>query len=134
MAIASKRASRVRMAGAPVAALCAALASLAGFSRSQAEPGPEAAAPYYCEVDSDCAVKQFYDCCGYFPQCANRDHVPDIETIKKICDERGEASDCEPRLEIARCTCVEQMCASVHVDAASKEGDGDGDPSAGPAH
>ncbi len=41
----------------------------------------------YCETDSDCAVKNVGNCCGYYPACVNKFFVPDLEAVQKECQE-----------------------------------------------
>ena len=68
--------------------------------------------PYSCSRDSDCAVKDVHNCCGYYPRCVNKNFIPDIEAVKRECREKGIASICGFP-DITACKCVENKCTSV---------------------
>lgn len=72
--------------------------------------------PTFCNLDSDCKVKDVHNCCGYYPKCVNEDYVPDIAAVKKECQEKGIASICGFS-EIESCTCVEHQCRDVQQDS-----------------
>ncbi|WP_407354229.1 hypothetical protein [Luteimonas sp. R10] len=65
-----------------------------------------------CRADSDCAVKNVGNCCGYFPACVNREAQPDPEAVRARCAETGMASVCGFR-EISACSCVQNRCEAV---------------------
>nr|WP_255516455.1 hypothetical protein [Luteimonas suaedae] len=65
-----------------------------------------------CRTDSDCAVKNVGNCCGYFPACVNREAQPDPEAVRARCTETGMASTCGFR-EISACSCVQDRCEAV---------------------
>ena len=64
-----------------------------------------------CARDSDCAVKNVGNCCGYFPACVNKDSPTFPERIKAQCEKEGTSSICGFR-EISSCICVEGQCAA----------------------
>ena len=66
---------------------------------------------YFCNVDSDCVIKDVHNCCGYFPKCVNKDYVPDITAVEKECKEKGAVSICGFP-EISSCKCVKNTCES----------------------
>lgn len=65
-----------------------------------------------CQDDSDCAVKNVGNCCGYFPDCVNRDAQPDPAAVRERCAETGMASVCGFR-EISACSCQQNRCEPV---------------------
>lgn len=62
-----------------------------------------------CRVDSDCAVKDVGNCCGYFPACVNQDARPDPQAVQAACAETGMAGVCGFR-DIQACACVSNTC------------------------
>lgn len=116
----------MRMQPTPI--LCAWLLALAlaactappATGRPAPAPGAEAAAddPLRlddgCRVDSDCAVKNVGNCCGYFPACVNREAQPDPDAVRERCAGTGMASVCGFR-EISACSCVQNRCEAVRL-------------------
>lgn len=74
--------------------------------------GTQLADPYICEQDSDCAVKDVHNCCGYYPRCININHEPDIKAVQEACQKKGLVSVCGFP-EIDSCKCVENKCESM---------------------
>ena len=70
-----------------------------------------------CRVDSDCAVKDVGNCCGYFPACVNKDARPDPKAVQAACAESGVAGVCGFR-EIQACACVSNTCEPAQSDGA----------------
>jgi hypothetical protein len=71
--------------------------------------------PLFCNTDSDCEIKDVHNCCGYYPQCVNKDFIPDIEAVIKECkklEESGISSICGFP-EIAYCVCVDNSCEGL---------------------
>jgi hypothetical protein len=62
-----------------------------------------------CHVDSDCAVKNVGNCCGYFPACVNSGAQPDPDAVQAACADSGIAGVCGFR-EIQACSCVANTC------------------------
>src|SRR5690606_16936678 len=62
-----------------------------------------------CRVDSDCAVKNVGNCCGYFPACLNTAAQPDPAAVQAACAESGMAGVCGFK-EIEACACVASTC------------------------
>lgn len=76
-------------------------------------PGLDAANPSRsCTTDSDCAVKDVGNCCGYFPMCVNKDARTDPAAVRAQCEKDGMASICGFR-EISACQCVDNRCESL---------------------
>ncbi len=71
---------------------------------------------YSCSTDSDCVVKDVHNCCGYYPRCVNKDYIPDVEAVKRECQEKGMASICGWP-EITHCKCVDNSCKSMQGDS-----------------
>jgi hypothetical protein len=67
---------------------------------------------YSCEVDTDCAVRNIGNCCGYYPACVNRDSPTFPDRVMERCQAQGIMSICGFP-EIAGCTCVEGRCRNV---------------------
>lgn len=72
---------------------------------------PRAAIDTSCRVDSDCAVKNVGNCCGYAPACVNRTATPDPAAVKAECERLGLQSTCGFR-EIPGCSCDGGRCAA----------------------
>jgi hypothetical protein len=78
-------------------------------------PQPVAAVPGLpdldrsCRADSDCAVKNVGNCCGYFPACVNTAAQPDPAAVQAACAEAGVAGVCGFR-DIEACACVANTC------------------------
>ena len=70
---------------------------------------------YFCDKDADCIVKDVHNCCGYYPRCVNKNHIPDIEAVRRECKEKGIVSICGFP-EIKECKCVENKCESIEGD------------------
>ncbi|GGK00369.1 hypothetical protein GCM10011394_07010 [Luteimonas terricola] len=62
-----------------------------------------------CRVDSDCAVKNVGNCCGYFPACVNTDAQPDPAAVQAACAQSGMVGVCGFK-EIEACACVASTC------------------------
>ena len=83
--------------------------------KNQVSPKNENINPYFCNVDSDCKVKDVHNCCGYYPRCVNKDYVPDTEAVVKECREKNLVSVCG-WAEITQCKCVNNKCNSMQDD------------------
>ena len=68
--------------------------------------------PLFCNTDSDCKIKDIHNCCGYYPKCVNKEHVPDIAEVERECEEKGISSICGFP-DITSCMCVEHVCKSM---------------------
>lgn len=62
-----------------------------------------------CRVDSDCAVKNVGNCCGYFPACVSTAAQPDPAAVQAACAEAGMAGVCGFK-DIQACACVANTC------------------------
>ena len=62
-----------------------------------------------CRLDSDCAVKNVGNCCGYQPACVNADAQVDPQAVQADCARRGLAGVCGFQ-EIEACSCVAARC------------------------
>jgi len=67
---------------------------------------------YSCRVDSDCAVKDVGNCCGYYPACVNRDSPTFPEQVRADCERDGVAGICGFP-DIQGCQCVESRCQAA---------------------
>jgi len=67
---------------------------------------------FSCKTDDDCAVKDVHNCCGYFPGCVNKNYTPDIEAVKKECEEEGMVSICG-FVELSGCKCENNICRGI---------------------
>jgi hypothetical protein len=76
-----------------------------------AEPGRA------CSTDSDCAVKDVGNCCGYFPMCVNKDAKTDPAAVAAQCAKDGMGSVCGFQ-EVKGCQCVQGRCENL-ADGAS---------------
>ncbi|HEX4853103.1 hypothetical protein [Arenimonas sp.] len=65
-----------------------------------------------CQTDSDCAVKDVGNCCGYFPMCVNKDARTDPAAVRAQCEKDDMASICGFQ-EISACQCVDNQCQSL---------------------
>ena len=86
-------------------------------SAPQAEPAPQlpgtpAAPDASFRVDSDCAVKNVGNCCGYFPACVHKEAAVDPDAVRADCERRGMASVCGWR-DIQACACMQNRCRAV---------------------
>lgn len=79
----------------------------------QSTAGPDAFNPSRsCQSDSDCAVKDVGNCCGYFPMCVNKDARTDPAAVRAQCAKDGMSSICGFR-EVSGCQCVDNQCQSL---------------------
>lgn len=65
-----------------------------------------------CKSDADCAIKDVGSCCGYRPQCLNKDTPTFPEQVKERCAREGRVSTCGV-LAISGCQCVSGQCQGV---------------------
>ena len=62
-----------------------------------------------CRTDADCAVKDVGSCCGYRPQCLNKDTPTFPEEVKARCASAARVSTCG-MLAVGGCQCVSGQC------------------------
>lgn len=62
-----------------------------------------------CRSDSDCAVKDVGNCCGYFPMCVNSNAQTDPAAVRAACEQSGMASICGFQ-DVQGCSCVQGRC------------------------
>ena len=84
------------------------MGALAGADTTRDASGPDRR----CETDSDCAVKNVGNCCGYYPMCVNKDARTDPEGVRAQCERDGLASVCGFP-EVRGCRCVAGRCESL---------------------
>ena len=90
---------------------------LAACSDSDAQTGTQDVYNAYvgsidrsCKADTDCAVKDVGNCCGYYPECVNVNAVLKPEIVRNYCAEMKMAGVCGfPSIE--SCACVNNACA-----------------------
>ncbi len=64
---------------------------------------------YNCDNDSDCEIKDVHNCCGYYPECVNRQAMVDAAFVRDACNEEGKASICG-FTSIDTCRCINSRC------------------------
>lgn len=62
-----------------------------------------------CRTNTDCAVKNVGNCCGYAPACVNVNSPTDPQGVQAECARSGRMSVCGFR-EISACQCVKGQC------------------------
>lgn len=67
-----------------------------------------------CRTDSDCAVKDVGSCCGYRPQCMNKDTLTFPEQVRARCGHEGRVGICGFPA-ITGCQCVAGKCSGITV-------------------
>ncbi len=65
-----------------------------------------------CQTDSDCAIKDVRNCCGYFPKCLNKSAPVDPKIVAQICSAQGMLGICG-HAEISLCTCQDKHCTAA---------------------
>ena len=65
-----------------------------------------------CQQDADCMVKDVHNCCGYYPQCVNKNAATDPALVQRLCQEQGLAGGCGFPA-IVSCECRNNRCSSV---------------------
>lgn len=104
---------------APPAAAAERAASGDALDAPLLRPDPTAAAAsevdYTCRTDTDCAVKDVGNCCGYYPACVNKDSPTFPEQVKAECEKNGVMAVCGFP-EIAGCQCVQGRCAAAPTE------------------
>lgn len=89
------------------------LSACAAFAAKPMQPAAAALkagiVDYRCQTDSDCAVKNVGNCCGYYPACVNKDSATYPEQVRADCQREGKMAVCGFR-EIAACSCQEGRC------------------------
>lgn len=79
----------------------------------EASTGWDAANPSRsCRTDSDCAVKDVGNCCGYFPMCVNKDARTDPAAVRAQCAKDGMSSICGFQ-DVSGCRCVDSRCQNL---------------------
>lgn len=92
------------------AALLACLFALAACAHA-ASPSPDrdGGVDYRCSTDSDCAVKDVGNCCGYYPACVNHASPTFPAQVEAECAKKGMASVCGFPV-VRGCACVDGRC------------------------
>lgn len=82
-----------------------------GGPMAVSDAGNDAAAnaPFACEANSDCQIKNIFSCCGYFPRCANTA----ANFAPPDCSQ-GQIGVCSLPL-IDHCECRQQACVDVQT-------------------
>lgn len=89
--------------------------ALAGCAAAGAPVVRGDAVDFQCKVDSDCAVKDVGNCCGYFPACTNRDSATFPDRVRASCQKTGTAGVCG-FADIQACRCVQHRCEATSDD------------------
>jgi hypothetical protein len=85
--------------------------------RIGAAPASPTAPDRSCKTDSDCAVKDVGNCCGYFPMCVHKNAKTDPAAVQAQCAKSGMGSICGFQ-EVKGCQCVQGRCENVADGAA----------------
>lgn len=67
-----------------------------------------------CTRDSDCAVKDVGNCCGYYPACVNVNSPTDPAAVQAQCAREGTMSICGFPA-ISACQCIAGQCQADTV-------------------
>ncbi|MEO7251370.1 MAG: hypothetical protein ABIW30_02040 [Arenimonas sp.] len=65
-----------------------------------------------CRTDSDCAIKDVGSCCGYSPQCVNKNTQTFPEQVRARCGQEGRMGICGFPA-ISGCQCVSGKCSGI---------------------
>jgi hypothetical protein len=65
-----------------------------------------------CNTDADCTIKDVGSCCGYRPQCLNKETPTFPEQVKEQCAREGRVSTCG-MLAVSGCQCHSGKCDNV---------------------
>mmetsp|Transcript_10428 Transcript_10428/g.16009 ORF Transcript_10428/g.16009 Transcript_10428/m.16009 type:complete len:168 (+) Transcript_10428:70-573(+) len=87
-----------------------------------------------CSQNSDCAVKNVGNCCGYFPECVNQNYCADYDRVQDWCRDNSMASICGfPEIHACICNqdtgtcegvqCVGEACTTSTTATALKASD-----------
>lgn len=87
-------------------------AAVTAPQKSQKPSSRPAAPDRSCRSDSDCAVKDVGNCCGYFPMCVNKNAQTDPAAVRAACEREGIASICGFE-EVKGCRCVDNRCENL---------------------
>lgn len=77
-----------------------------------AKPGEPSVVDDSCKTDSDCAVKNVGNCCGYYPRCVNKDSPTFPEQVKAQCSKQSHVGVCGFPA-ISGCRCDQGRCTDV---------------------
>lgn len=67
---------------------------------------------YSCHTNADCVIKNIGSCCGEYLACVNINSKPNIDYVKKKCEDMGVDSTCGfPSID--GCNCVDNICKSI---------------------
>ena len=64
---------------------------------------------FSCTTDADCIIKDVHNCCGYFPQCVNKNYQTNPTLVDTLCKNEEVFSTCGYQ-EVTSCGCVEGRC------------------------
>ena len=67
---------------------------------------------FSCKADTDCAVKNVGNCCGYYPACVNVNSPTDPKGVQAECAKKGMMSVCGFP-DISACTCKQGRCEAA---------------------
>ena len=94
----------------PMAAPAELTAPATASAATPLPPGPDKGRS--CSTDADCMVKDVGSCCGYRPQCLNKDTPTFPEQVKAKCAREGRVSACGV-LAVSGCQCVSGKCENL---------------------
>lgn len=67
---------------------------------------------YSCNTDSDCEIKDVHNCCGFYPECTNKNAITDPDKVREFCASEGLSSVCGFPT-IYACDCVQNKCKGI---------------------
>ena len=73
-----------------------------------------------CIADGDCVIKDVHNCCGYYPQCVNKNAQVNPEMVTMICDKNQLGGICGSDT-IKECECMKQKCKPESLDMPQDE-------------
>jgi hypothetical protein len=65
-----------------------------------------------CATAADCVVQDVGSCCGYNPQCVNREQMVDADGVARQCARDGISGVCG-FTPVEACACIENKCTGV---------------------
>ncbi|MBS3074963.1 hypothetical protein J4429_00730 [Candidatus Pacearchaeota archaeon] len=64
---------------------------------------------YTCEQPEDCEIKDVRNCCGYHPECVNKNSIVNASLVKELCEHGAQTGLCGYK-DIKSCKCEKNKC------------------------
>ena len=87
-----------------------------GIAVGEPNPAAPTVVDSSCRTDADCAIKDVGSCCGYRPQCVNKDSPTFPDRVKAKCAKDGRMGICGFPA-ITGCQCVSGQCKGTGAEA-----------------